>query len=103
MSSDLDELRARLSGGVLGPSGGEYERARLCFNLLIDRPGRDRALPQLRGRRHRLGLRTVERARDRRARRRPQPPGHCAVDDGLVVDLSRMRNVDVDPDARETS
>src|SRR5207244_9045400 len=28
------------------------------------------------------------------------PAGHCAVDDGLVIDLSRMRRVEVDPDAR---
>jgi FAD/FMN-containing dehydrogenase len=28
------------------------------------------------------------------------PAGHCAVDDGLVIDLSRMRNVEVEPDAR---
>jgi FAD/FMN-containing dehydrogenase len=28
------------------------------------------------------------------------PAGHCAVDDGLVIDLSRMRNLDVDPEAR---
>jgi FAD/FMN-containing dehydrogenase len=28
------------------------------------------------------------------------PAGYCVVDDGLVVDLSRMRNVDVNPDAR---
>ena len=28
------------------------------------------------------------------------PAGHCAVDDGLVIDLSRMRGVAVDPDAR---
>ena len=28
------------------------------------------------------------------------PAGHCAVDDGLVIDLSRMREVEVDPEAR---
>jgi FAD/FMN-containing dehydrogenase len=28
------------------------------------------------------------------------PAGHCAVDDGLVIDLSRMRDVEVDPEAR---
>ena len=28
------------------------------------------------------------------------PAGHCAVDDGLVIDLTQMRTVEVDPDAR---
>jgi FAD/FMN-containing dehydrogenase len=28
------------------------------------------------------------------------PAGHCAVDDGLVIDLSRMRSVEVDAGAR---
>jgi FAD/FMN-containing dehydrogenase len=27
------------------------------------------------------------------------PAGHCVLDDGLVIDLSRMRGVEVDPDA----
>jgi hypothetical protein len=37
MGEALAELRDALSGDVLGPSDREYERARLCFNLLIDR------------------------------------------------------------------
>ena len=28
------------------------------------------------------------------------PAGHCVVDDGLVIDLSRMRRVDVDAETR---
>jgi hypothetical protein len=31
------------------------------------------------------------------------PAGHCAVDDGLVIDLSRMRDVRVDPAKRMQS
>ena len=34
---DLTELRRSLAGDVLGPSDAEYDDARLCFNLLIDR------------------------------------------------------------------
>jgi hypothetical protein len=34
---DLRELRRSLSGNVLTPGDREYERARLCFNLMIDR------------------------------------------------------------------
>ena len=40
MTESLAELRASLSGDVLAPSDREYERARLCFNLLIDRAER---------------------------------------------------------------
>jgi hypothetical protein len=37
MTESLTEFRASLTGDVLAPSDREYERARLCFNLLIDR------------------------------------------------------------------
>ena len=37
MTEDLTELRDGLTGDVLTPHDREYERARLCFNLLIDR------------------------------------------------------------------
>src|SRR3954464_10811568 len=37
MTEGLAELRDSLSGDVLTASDREYERGRLCFNLLIDR------------------------------------------------------------------
>src|SRR5512132_292224 len=100
MAEDIDDLRASLTGDVLVEGDREYERARLCFNLLIDRRpaaiarcvdandvsaalafGRDRGLEiAVRGGGH-------------------NPAGHCAVDDGLVIDLSRMRDVRVDPES----
>src|SRR5215203_5863531 len=101
MPPDLYELRRALSGDVLGPSDREYERARLCFNLLIDRrpaaiarcvDANDIATALAFGQDN--GLEIAVRGGGH------NPAGHCAVDDGLVIDLSRMRNVDVDPDAR---
>jgi FAD/FMN-containing dehydrogenase len=99
MADPLDELRDSLTGDVLVEGDREYERGRLCFNLLIDRRpaaiarcvdandvaaalafGRDRGLEiAVRGGGH-------------------NPAGHCAVDNGLVIDLSRMRDVRVDPE-----
>jgi FAD/FMN-containing dehydrogenase len=101
MPPDLDELRARLSGDVLGPSDREYERARLCFNLLIDRRpaaiaccvnSEDVAIALDFARSNALEIAVRGGGHN--------PAGHCTVDGGLVVDLSRMRDVDVDPDAR---
>src|SRR4029079_5934510 len=91
----------RLTGDVLVEGDREYERARLCFNLLIDRrpaaiarcvgvDGLARALAFGQAR----GLEIAVRGGGH------NPAGHCAVDDGLVIDLSRMRGVAVDVDAR---
>jgi len=100
MPPDLYELRRALSGDVLGPSDREYERARLCFNLLIDRrpaaiarcvDANDIATALAFGQDN--GLEIAVRGGGH------NPAGHCAVDDGLVIDLSRMRNVEVDPEA----
>ena len=37
MAHGVEELRDELTGDVLVEGDREYERARLCFNLLIDR------------------------------------------------------------------
>src|SRR5213079_774947 len=37
MAESVEELRDSLTGDVLVEGDREYERARLCFNLLIDR------------------------------------------------------------------
>src|SRR3954447_13367245 len=100
MTERLTELRESLSGDVLAPSDREYERARLCFNLLIDRrpaaiarcvDADDVAVALAFGQAH--GLEIAVRGGGH------NPAGHCAVDDGLVIDLSRMRRVEVDPEA----
>ncbi len=99
MAEPLDELRDSLTGDLLVESDREYERARLCFNLLIDRrpaaiarcvDGDDVAAALAFGQAR--GLEIAVRGGGH------NPAGHCAVDDGLVIDLSRMRDVDVDPE-----
>ena len=101
MDDELQLLRGSLIGDVLGPSDPDYERARVCFNLLIDRrpaaiarcvDAEDVATALAFGQSR--GLEIAVRGGGH------NPAGHCVVDGGLVIDLSRMRNVQVDPDAR---
>jgi FAD/FMN-containing dehydrogenase len=101
MTDNLTELRDLLTGDVLGPSDPEYQRARVCFNLLIDRrPAAiarcvdvgDVATALAFAQDHDLEIAVRGGGHN--------PAGHCAVDDGLVIDLSRMRRVEVDPEAR---
>ena len=101
MTVNFTELRESLSGDVLEASDAEYERARLCFNLLIDR--RPAAIARCLDAGDIAAALTFARQHDLEIAVRGgghNPAGHCAVDDGLVIDLSRMRRVEVDPDAR---
>jgi FAD/FMN-containing dehydrogenase len=101
MAEGLEELRGSLTGDVLTPDDHEYEKARLCFNLLVDRQpaaiarclDSDDVATALRFGQEQ-GLEIAVRGGGH------NPAGHCAVDDGLVIDLTRMRNVVVDPEAR---
>src|SRR5208283_6102064 len=102
MSDDFDaNLHANLRGMLIKRGDAGYEDARKLYNGMIDkRPlliarcfdvadvitavnfGRDNHLPiAIRGGGH-------------------NGPGLASVDDGLVIDLSTMRGVRVDPDAR---
>src|SRR6187200_61013 len=97
MTESLAELRDSLSGDVLTVSNREYERARLCFNLLIDR--RPAAIARCVGAEDVAVALAFGQARSLEIAVRGgghNPAGHCAVDDGLVIDLSRMRDVRVD-------
>ncbi|HEX8854674.1 MAG TPA: FAD-binding oxidoreductase [Thermoleophilaceae bacterium] len=101
MTENLTELRALVTGEVLGPSDPEFEQARLCFNLLIDR--RPAAIARCANARDVATALAFAQEHDLEIAVRGgghNPAGHCAVDDGLVIDLSRMRKVEVDADAR---
>jgi FAD/FMN-containing dehydrogenase len=92
----MDELRGSMTGDVLVEGDREYERARLCFNLLIDR--RPAAIARCVDRNDVAAALAFGQARGLEIAVRGgghNPAGHCAVDDGLVIDLSRMRDVRV--------
>jgi len=97
----LTELRQSLGGAVLTPTDEEFDAARRCFNALVDR--RPTVIVRC------LGAGDVARAFDfARAHALEvavrggghNPAGHCVCDGGLVIDLSLMRGVGVDGDAR---
>jgi FAD/FMN-containing dehydrogenase len=97
----VEELRQALAGSVVLPMDEEYDLARRGFNAAIDR--RPAVIARCRGaadvavafdfaRAH--GLEVAVRGGGHNV------AGHCVVEGGLVVDLTLMRGVDVDPEAR---
>jgi FAD/FMN-containing dehydrogenase len=99
MPEPIEELRESLTGDVLTPFDREYERARLSFNLLIDR--RPAVIARCVDAEDVAVALAFAQSNDLEIAVRGgghNPAGHCAVDDGLVLDLSRMRNVEVDPE-----
>jgi len=101
MVPGVEELRDALTGDVLVEGDREYDRARLCFNLLIVR--KPAAIARCVDADDVATALAFAQENDLEIAVRGgghNPAGHCSVEDGLVIDLSRMRTVEVDPDAR---
>jgi FAD/FMN-containing dehydrogenase len=101
MNENLNELRRSLTGAVIAPGDSGYDTARRSFNALVDR--RPAVIARC------MGAADVATAFDFARTQGLEvavrggghnPAGHCVVDGGLVIDLSLMRRVDVDGDAR---
>ena len=97
----LAELNRSLAGQAIGPADPAYDAARVCYNAAVER--RPAVIVLCRG------AGDVATAFDFARTQRLEvavrggghnPAGHCVVDDGLVIDLSRMRLVDVDAETR---
>lgn len=101
VGESLAELRESLAGDVLGPSHPEYDAARRSFNAFVDR--RPAVIARCAGAGDIATAFDFARVHDLEVAVRGgghNPAGHCVCDDGLVIDLSRMRAVEVDFDAR---
>jgi FAD/FMN-containing dehydrogenase len=97
----LDELRAQVRGEVVGPGEEGYDDARAVHNAMIDRR------PAVVVRCANAGdvMTTVGFARDNELDLSVRGGGHSVPgfgtnDGGVVIDLSRMRGVRVDPTGR---
>ncbi|HZP91064.1 MAG TPA: FAD-binding oxidoreductase, partial [Actinomycetota bacterium] len=101
MRISIDELRERVRGDVIAPEDEAYEEARKVYNAMIDRR------PAVVVRAVNAGdvIAAVGFARERGLDLAIRGGGHSVpgfgtCDDGVVIDLSRMRGVRVDPASR---
>jgi len=97
----LELLRREIGGDVVGPDDPGYDEARSVFNAMIDRR------PALVARCRSVGDVTAALAAGRRAGLAVavrggghNGPGFGTVDSGVVIDLSPMHAVEVDPQRR---
>ena len=101
MDRYLDELRRSVTGAVIAPEEASYDAARRCFNALVDR--RPAVIVRCLGAEDVATAFEFARANALEVAVRGgghNPAGHCVCDGGLVIDLSLMRGVEVDRDAR---
>ena len=97
----MDQLRASFRGEFIEPADEAYESARKVYNAMIDKR------PRLIARCVDVAdvMAAVEYGRENNLLVAIRGGGHngaglATCDDGLVIDLSRMRSVRVDPEAR---
>jgi FAD/FMN-containing dehydrogenase len=101
MTTPLDTMRSALHGPVTGPLDPDYDDVRTIYNAMIDR--RPAAIVQCRDTAEVSAAVTFAREHSLELAVRGgghSGPGLCLVDDGVTLDLSPMRAVHVDPQAR---
>jgi FAD/FMN-containing dehydrogenase len=100
----IDELRRGFGGTILQPQDPGYDEARQSFNAMIDR--RPAVIAQVSDAAEAAKAVKFARSHDLPLAVRGgghSVAGHGLVDDGLVVDLRRLRSVAVDPIRRRAS
>jgi FAD/FMN-containing dehydrogenase len=101
---NIADLTHALPGEVVLPDDPGYDLARRGFNALVDR--RPAVIARCLGAADVAAAFAFADANGLEVAVRGgghNPAGHCVLDDGLVIDLSRMHTVEVDADARIAS
>ena len=98
---DVADLKQALTGEVILPDDSGYDAARKGFNAFVDR--RPAVIARCLGAEDVAAAFAFAQANGLEVAVRGgghNPAGHCVLDDGLVIDLSQMRTVEVDADAQ---
>jgi FAD/FMN-containing dehydrogenase len=97
----LADLRAQISGVVIGPDDPEYDTARAvhspefdCRPMAVVRPVNARDVARIVGLARRSGVELAVRSGGHSV------VGHSTTDGGIVLELSAMKALDIDVDAR---
>jgi len=100
-ASTLERFASRIRGELISPGNGSYDEARKLWNGMIDKkPGlivRCSGASDV--------IHSINFARDKNILFTVRSGGHnvaglASIDDGMVIDLSKMRGVQVDPERR---
>src|SRR6185503_19948518 len=99
--STIDQLKSRFRGDLIVPGDPQYDAARAVFNVTIDR--RPALIARCAGPAD--VVQAVNLARQESLVLSVRGTGHnvagfAVCDDGLVIDLSQMKAITVDPQAR---
>jgi FAD/FMN-containing dehydrogenase len=95
------ELQQSFAGRILTSDDSDYDAARRCFNALVDH--RPLLIARCRGASDVATALDFARARGLEVAVRGgghNPAGHCVCEGGLVIDLSELRQVEVDAAGR---
>ncbi len=99
--AEFSGLRDHITGGAVGPDDPEYDQARAVYNAMIDRRpaliARCRSVADIQAAleaSRRAGVPVAVRGGGHNG------PGFGTVDGGVVIDLSPMQSVEVDPQRR---
>src|SRR6188508_2241873 len=98
---DIEQLRARVRGTLIQPGDGEYDSARKVYNAMIDK--RPALIVRCVDTADVIASVNYARANDMVTAIRGgghNGAGLSTCDDGIVIDLSRMKGIRVDPSAR---
>jgi FAD/FMN-containing dehydrogenase len=97
----IEELRCSVAGSVLTSVDDGYDAARRCYNALVDR--RPAVIVRCSGAEDIASAFDFARTNELEVAVRGgghNPAGHCVLDEGLVIDLSSLRRVEVDGERR---